>query len=198
MQTNDARISNSKAGIDGPQPPSGRLSANLEIWLDEARAVVRRDPNSIEKCLDRLESILAQAVAPLRSELSSSIGGLAPWQIARVKRHVEANLANHLTTAELAEIAGLSENHFARAFKFSVGESPHSHIVACRIERAKLLILEDDLPLSQVALAVGLADQAHLSRLFRRFLGTTPSSWRRQQRVTAATSRNRSADYALA
>jgi len=106
-------------------------------------------------------------------------GGLAPWQLTRVLRHIEARLASRLTNSALATLVGLSEDYFARAFKVSTGRLPHAYVVARRIERAKVLMLESDLPLSQIAVATGFSDQSHLSRSFRDHVGAAPASWRR-------------------
>jgi AraC-like DNA-binding protein len=54
------------------------------------------------------------------------------------------------------------------------------HIVRLRLERAKQLMLTTRDPLSDIALRCGLADQAHLSKLFRRWTGETPNAWRRR------------------
>lgn len=154
-------------------------------WLQEARFAARSDPQRLEYCLDWLESLLAEAKAAPRHATAAAMasGGLAPWQVARVKCHVEASLGNRLTTADLAALVDLSEHYFNRAFKVSLGCPPHAYVLTRRITRARTLMLETDMPLSQVALAAGLTDQAHLSRLFRRYFGEPPSSWRRRHRI---------------
>jgi transcriptional regulator GlxA family with amidase domain len=159
-------------------------SSNLRETFAQARSAVRRDPTAAERWLDHLERLLANDAEPTGACEPAPIktGGLAPWQVNRVQRHVEANIGGRLCTAELAAIARLSENHFARAFKNTLGAPPHAYVTERRIRHARKLILETDLPLSQVALEAGLADQAHLSRLFRRFFGGTPSACRRQNR----------------
>lgn len=106
--------------------------------------------------------------------------GLAPWRLARVRRHIERHLDSRLTNAGLAALVRLSEDHFARAFKVSVGYPPHAYVVERRVEHAKSLLLGGDLALSEVALAAGFADQAHLTRRFRERVGVSPASWRRQ------------------
>ena len=106
--------------------------------------------------------------------------GLAPWQLARVRRQIEHHLGSRLTNADLAALVGLSEDYFARAFKVSVGCPPHAYVVKRRVEHAKSLLLGGDLSLCQVALAAGFADQAHLSRRFRETVGASPASWRRR------------------
>ena len=79
-------------------------------------------------------------------------------------------------------MAGLSVNHFARAFRQSTGLAPHAYLVQRRIERAERLLSRTDLPLSEIALAVGFADHSHFARHFRRLTGATPSVARWQQR----------------
>lgn len=112
-------------------------------------------------------------------------GGLARWQIERVLRHIEEGLDGPILLAELAAAVRLSAGYFSRAFKQSFGTPPHAYIMVCRIERAKTLLLATEVPLCEVALECGLADQAHLSRLFRRLTGETPFAWRRRRKAGA-------------
>ena len=108
-------------------------------------------------------------------------GGLAAWQATRVRAHIEANLETPLRVAELAAMTRLSVSHFSRAFRISFGRPPHAYIMMRRAERAKRLILLDDpIPLAEIALRCGLSDQAHLSRIFRKIVGDSPATWRRR------------------
>src|SRR5262249_7653630 len=93
--------------------------------------------------------------------------------------HVEANLGTPIRNEELATIARLSTFHFNVAFRKSVGESPHAYVIRRRVERAQGLMLSTGRSLSDIAADCGLADQAHLTRLFRRFVGESPAAWRR-------------------
>jgi AraC family transcriptional regulator len=110
-------------------------------------------------------------------------GGLAPRQKRRVIAHIEANLDKPLTCGTLAELVGLSTSYFNRAFKSSFGRSPHSYLISRRLERAQDMLLATDEPISQIALACGLADQCHLCRLFRKLVGESPAAWRRVRRT---------------
>ncbi len=149
--------------------------------LAEARIAIASDPYEAGRCIDRLEAVFLQRLAtgnsahwpPVRS------GGLAQWQALRISQHVEENLAARLSISELARVVSLSETHFARAFKTSFGVPPHTYVMDRRIRQAKALLLENNASLSQIALACGLADQAHLCRLFRRHVGDSPRHWRR-------------------
>jgi AraC-like DNA-binding protein len=104
---------------------------------------------------------------------------LAPWQIARVVKFVDLHLSEKIRTKDLADSARLSPSHFSRAFRLTVGCPPFAYVIRRRIAHAQGMVRSTDLPLSNIALECGLADQAHLSRLFRRFIGMTPGAWRR-------------------
>lgn len=108
-------------------------------------------------------------------------GGLAPWQERRAKELLTADLAGDLSLGEVARECGLSATHFSRAFKRSTGTTPHGWLQKCRIEHAMLLLPDRDLPLAEIALRCGFADQSHFTRTFARLAGATPGAWRRLQ-----------------
>jgi AraC family transcriptional regulator len=110
---------------------------------------------------------------------SGNCGGLALWQIRSLRTHIEANLDRPLSCEALACSVGLSASHFSRAFKRSFGWPPHRFLMQSRVERAQHLMLKSGAPLAQISVECGLSDQAHLSRIFRRFTGESPASWRR-------------------
>lgn len=135
--------------------------------------------NAVE-CLRRAEAILdgvREQATP--AAVSAARPGLAPWQIRRVLTHIDANLDTSIMNRDLAAIAGLSVFHFNVAFRKSVGDSPHEYLIRRRVERAQGLMLSTEKPLSEIAAECGLADQAHLTRLFRRITGESPAAWRR-------------------
>ncbi len=109
-------------------------------------------------------------------------GGLSPGALLRVREHIDANLETNVDLADLAAIADLSRCHFARAFKQSVGGTPHRYLMHRRLEKAQELLGGTELPLAEIALATGFSDQSHFSRRFRDHLGTTPSAFRWSQR----------------
>ena len=119
--------------------------------------------------------LAASTVVPLRSRIR---GGLPPRALRRVREFIKAHLEANISIRVLANIAGLSMYHFARAFKQSEGMTPHEYLVKCRVQRAKDLLAGTDLPLSEIALAAGFADQSHCARRFREQVGVTPSSYR--------------------
>jgi AraC family transcriptional regulator len=92
---------------------------------------------------------------------------------------MEGHLDRDIRLNELACEAGLSSSHFIRSFRRSTGKSPYQFLLHRRVERAKLLMRDDRVSLTEVALASGFADQHHLARVFGRVTGETPSSYRR-------------------
>jgi len=107
---------------------------------------------------------------------------LAPWQLRRVLEHMDASLPDHVTLAELAELTGLSQWHFSRAFKGSTGMAPYRWQLDARIRRAQALLLDTPASLEQVAEATGFADAVHFGRTVRKLTGMTPAAWRRLRR----------------
>lgn len=154
--------------------------------LEQALTAVETDLATTRACVARVAALLEQAEAPAQPPVlpvaRRRVGaGLAPWQARRVAAHVDENLGFSITIDHLSTLAGLSSSYFCRAFKDTFGEPPHAFIMRKRVERAQQLMLQTREPLSQIALACGLSDQAHLCNLFRRLVGQSPSHWRRSQ-----------------
>ena len=130
---------------------------------------------------------VALAAAMLRlsgqpNRLGLNRGGLAPWRLRRALDLLAASLDKQVGVAELAAAAGLSEGYFSRAFRTATGEAPYAYALRRRVERAQELLLADpNLPVTEVALACGFVDQAHLTKAFRARVGLPPAAWRRAQ-----------------
>ena len=153
-------------------PPSDLLR-----MVQDLRQALETDPDSASGlALGFLKRIAAfDTSAPL-----SPSGGLAPWQRRKVDRYLKENLHRSIGLNEIANEVRLSVSHFCRAFKKSSGETPHACVLRLRLELARKLMLTTGDTLSQIALSCGLADQAHLSKLFRRIFQDTPNAWRRR------------------
>lgn len=109
-------------------------------------------------------------------------GGLAPGALRRVKDHVDSMLFDRIDVSELAKLVDLSECHFSRAFRQSVGVPPHRYILARRIDAAADLIENTERALADIAVSVGFSDQSHFTRTFVRFTGETPRAFRHRHR----------------
>jgi AraC family transcriptional regulator len=166
----------------------GNQSALAIRLLDAAADVMKRDPEAAM-------TYIARATDLLRADLGASYhqadevtrrparGGLAAWQMRRVSAHIDTAMGSTIRLRDCAKIAQLSDSHFARAFGISFGETFARYVITRRIERVQEMMLLTNDPLSQLAVACGFADQAHLSRVFRSRVGQPPAAWRRQRRV---------------
>jgi transcriptional regulator GlxA family with amidase domain len=110
----------------------------------------------------------------------TTTGGLTPWRESLVKQLILDRLSETLEVTELARACALSRSHFSRTFKCSTGLSPQDWIRRQRIARAKQLIQNTDLTLTQISQECGFCDQAHFCHIFTRSEGITPFAWRCQ------------------
>jgi AraC-like DNA-binding protein len=161
-----------------PATTGKRIKEAIRI-LDDVRGAIEQNPESarVAALAEQLVTLLA---SPVSTDPEGVRGGLAPWQKRKVDRYMKEHLDLPVRLDALAEQLALSVSHFSRAFKETFGDTPHAHIVRLRLELAQEMMLETKATLSQVAIACGLADQAHLAKVFRRVVNETPSGWRRR------------------
>jgi AraC family transcriptional regulator len=155
----------------------------LTRLLVAASATLESDLAAAKACLQQATDLLyGRRAAPAERPSGSWVitGGLARWQEKRIDEYIEANIGSAIHVVDLAQIVHLSVGHFYRAFRQSFGVSPLVYVAKQRIRRSQSLILASTAPLSEIALECGMSDQAHFTRVFRRFVGVNPGAWRRQ------------------
>lgn len=187
----DAEAGESEVVIDrtdslhSPPPAGGhgfsvrKIRSAIAELCSAIRSALDDERGTAEDCLRRAAEILLELGETQATTREEVRGGLAPWQIRKVTSYVEAHLDRPIRNEILATLVRLNSSHFGRAFRNSFGEPPHEFVIRRRVERAQGLMLSTDASLSSIALDCGMADQAHLSRLFRRIVGDTPRAWRR-------------------
>jgi AraC family transcriptional regulator len=124
-------------------------------------------------------ALLAALFTSPQTRIKAVQSGLARWQLRRTVEYMEANPLEDIRLTDLAGVTGLSPSHFARAFKNSMGLTPHRWLVEQRIHRAKRLMTKSGKPISVAAHLAGFATQSHFTKAFRRVTGTTPRHWLR-------------------
>lgn len=122
--------------------------------------------------------------------LAQRYGGSAPLtrpagQLTRRQQRIACDLllgsySDQLSIGEVAEACGVSRSHFIRAFRQTMGETPHRWVLRQRVDEAKRMVREGSLPLSEIATLCGFVDQSHLTRKFTEFVGMPPAKWRRE------------------
>ena len=105
-------------------------------------------------------------------------GGLSSSKLRQAIDYIQSNLERDLSLAQLAKVAHVSSHHFGKLFKQSMGITPHQYVLKYRIERAKTLLRERKLTLTEIALATGFCNQSHFTNAFRRYTTLTPRQYR--------------------
>jgi AraC-like DNA-binding protein len=102
-------------------------------------------------------------------------------RLYRARDYAAASYDQPITLDDMAGVACLSPNHFLRTFKQVFGQSPHQYLTTLRLERAGRLLVGTDLPVSEIAIAVGFESHGSFSSLFRRRVGLSPLIYRHQK-----------------
>lgn len=176
-----------------PDWSDAELAAGLDIRDAKVRASLARvaqeamSPGFASAML--MESLLKTALIDLaryferhgdRDELPR--GGLAPWQMRRVRERVADPDAPAPSIDELARLCGISPRHLMRGFKQLTATTLHSYVDEVRLGRAKSLLLDTDLPLKTISWKLGFAHASSFSSAFQRALGITPTAFRAQSK----------------
>lgn len=182
------------------RPPTGsddRRSRTLELTQAGhkiIREVYRRHAGSIERVMrslsasERLELYRASKKLGLQSEALQAArfkdrpGSLSPSQLRRATTYLSRYSGPALPVAEIAGKLGLSPAQFSRAFKASTGFPPHQWRLNLRIGKAQELLMYGGIPLTEIALATGFAEQSHFTRTFKKVVGASPGAWQRDHR----------------
>src|SRR5882724_8685715 len=159
------------------------MMEGLQTIASDSSVAADQQFHFVANSLARLLETATRELERCSGANDSRSGGLAAWQVARVRAYIDSNLHRTIHVRDLSAIARRSKAHFARKFKLAVGESPHAYVVRRRLERACHLMMTSAVSLSEIALSVGFSDQAHLCRLFRQAFGQSPASWRRQRGI---------------
>jgi AraC family transcriptional regulator len=133
---------------------------------------------------DHLGMLLAIALIQKYSRESSIAplikGGISKVRLRRVLEYIAANGHLDLRLDDLAKIAGMSQFHFARLFRLSMGVTPHRYLMDQRLQQAKALLRLDSRTMAEVAAEIGFANGGHFARAFKRHLGVSPTEWQRK------------------
>jgi len=166
--------------FERPTPADDPVVHHLGVCLHTARS---RPSEMSPACADHIASALqaylrwTHNVVTLPAPVAR--GGLAPWQLRRAKEIMGSHLDEAVPLVDIARACNLSLGHFARAFRQTTGQPPHRWLIEQRITKAKRLLAENAMPLADIAIACGFADQSHFTRVFMRATQSSPGAWRR-------------------
>ncbi|AWB06469.1 AraC family transcriptional regulator (plasmid) [Azospirillum humicireducens] len=171
-------------GLDIREMDRPRLNFSDDRLLSLARLIAAEcRPSGVLNDLygESLMAALFIGLAQTQPAADRKRGQLPPRQLRRVIDFIEDHCSRPIRLQELADLTGLSPAHFCSAFKASTGVPPHKWQMRARVERAKALLTAADVTLAAAAAMAGFSDQAHLTRVFRQIVGSTPAAWLRDQ-----------------
>ncbi|MNM87683.1 Regulatory protein SoxS [compost metagenome] len=102
-----------------------------------------------------------------------------PLTAQRARDYLHAHLDQDIGLEDVAQVCGVDRFRLTRAFKAAFGLAPHAYLIQLRLARARRLLAQGQTP-TEVAMALGFADQSHLGRWFRRAYQLTPADYRRR------------------
>ncbi|WP_139808739.1 AraC family transcriptional regulator [Mycobacterium avium] len=148
------------------------------LELLRMEAVAGAEPLRSQHLIQRL---LLRVGIGSRRTMKPPTGALRPDGVRAVTDWIEENLADPISVIDLAALAGVEASWFTRLFSRAVGCSPYRYVLERRVLRAQIA-LRSGMSVAATASLCGFADQAHLSRHFRRQVGATPAAWARISR----------------
>jgi AraC family transcriptional regulator len=158
---------------------------DLDIWATalKLKGQLQLPCRSQRAYVEALGIALAHELARTNESASplpkDTRGGLPGWQQKKLAQFIQEHLADELSLVSLAQLAQLSPFHFSRAFKQSFGMPPHQYLTSRRIARAKSLLAERKLSVTEIGLDVGFSETSSFTAAFRKVTGETPSAYRR-------------------
>jgi len=179
-----------EAGFQGAATQSLRYTVNDPLLEQIGRAILAEMQEEtaagsllVESLCGTLSARLLQSHSTSPLDIAARLsraGKLDPRRLSRVLEYVHAHLGGALDIRGMATTANLSRFHFSRAFKASTGQTPYQYVSAKRLAQAKVLLAQNQ-PLAEIALALNFSSQANFTRAFRREFGITPGRYREQK-----------------
>lgn len=107
-------------------------------------------------------------------------------RLLRARDRMDAASDEAWPVGRLAKVSGVSQAHFARSFRDAFGVPPHRYLLTLRIERAKALLRDTDLPITEIAFQTGWNSLGTFGRTFRDIVGMSPSEARERDQASAS------------
>ena len=172
----DAQPGRGRAAFAGPRlPPSAALIALLASVEHASEA---GDAAELEEAGLRLAAVALRGGTERGRPSPASLHD--DRRVAELVRVIEQRSDEPFGLAGLAAHAGISPYRLLRSFQRSVGMTPHQYVLRTRLHRAALRIRQTKLPISTIAFEAGFGDLSTFNRRFRRVIGLSPRSYRRQ------------------
>lgn len=160
LQADDSMLQALATGLVEEAVRGWPKGAGYAVWF--AEALLSR---TVETCTEA------------EADAMSGARGLSPRQLARALEMIEKGIEGEVSLPKIAEAAGLSRFHFARAFKRSIGVSPIKHLINRRLDRACQMLRSGEVSVIDVSLACGYDNTSNFTRAFKGRYGVSPTDF---------------------
>lgn len=151
--------------------------------MKEAYFATRVVPQKQQDSAVMLLKIFAQHLSMLSNQVIVRQENAEPPMVVKAKAYIEEHQAEDLSLAEVAKAASTSTFYFCKMFRKLVGVNFTDYLSRVRIEKAKNLLLNPNLRVSEIAYDVGFQSLTHFNRVFKRLCGQSPTEYREQLKV---------------
>lgn len=186
------RLLTGSTGSAGPTGSVGPAAPRVPLGLDPqirqrflelvGAATVTRPAGAgvlhLDSCLHSIVGLMDERLR--RRDESGSTSRTARDQVAVLREWITAHVAAPITMATLTEHSGVSASQLSRLFRSAGVSAPMAYVTEVRMAQARALLAETDLPIGQIARAVGYPDPYHFSRRFAATTGRAPTAYRRE------------------
>ena len=163
----------------------GKDSAIIEMYENICRELLYRTPGFEEAINSQIIALLTYAArhSSIIDEIDNPstciiVGTMWDERIAQALKLIQINSEHFYTNDELAAMCHLSKYYFCRLFTQTIGMSPHSYILELKLDKARMMLENTGLTVTEIAMKLGFGDVATFSRAFFRKFRTTPSDYR--------------------
>ena len=114
-----------------------------------------------------------------KASIHRQINELSQKKLRQAVDYINDNISQNVTLTDLADLVEMNQYQLARAFKDSIGVSPHKYLLSRRVEQAKELLAQTQLSIAEISYNIGFSSQSHFTSTFRRLTGITPAFYRK-------------------
>jgi len=166
------------AELAGSQAFNNRIDQQATQLASRMRSALLRA--SVEDDWESWALALVQRAQDQEALPAPHPGSITASRLRLLDEFIDDGLGGSLGITAMAQLLGLSEGYFIRAFKTATGKSPHAYLIDRRLTRARALMRDSTARLSDIAVNCGFNSQAHMATVFRQRLGVSPGQLRRR------------------
>ncbi len=161
-----------RAKLDDLKIPGDRDQFE-KVWLNSPCVAKKQYEGAL-----RLLNTFAEQLGNASNQLAIRQANAEPPAIARAKLFIAEHLTEELSLGDVAKAVNMSRFYFCKSFRKYTGLNFTDFVARLRVERAKELLLNPNLRVSEIAYEVGFQSLTHFNRVFRRIVGKAPTAYR--------------------